>query len=200
MPCHHASCSMRILFDESLRNAIQRHNAASLEAAYRCSIYRRFGPRLSASRFTRHYSNSVGGRARLRIVVSKDTNTLIGHHLAFVRLGNTTPGLLILRRRVGVWRVGVWKPSLEKSHTTCLQNSTHLVITSSRNDVCLFSDDDSSLPSRAGKRRAPRVLINQFFASTSPWFKVQSLPPSCIRVDSLNRVVIIAGRLLRRGR
>lgn len=87
--------------DESLRHAIQRHNATSVEEAldveYIDGSNPDCPPRGSPDTLVIQWAVE-----HERIIVSKDTNTLIGYHRAFVEEGNATPGLLILRRRFRV--------------------------------------------------------------------------------------------------
>ncbi len=84
--------------DESLRNAIRQHNETSPDEVLDVKYIDGTDPTCPA----RHSDDNTVIRwaaEHNRVIVSKDTNTLIGYHRDFVRQGNTTPGLLILRGR-----------------------------------------------------------------------------------------------------
>ncbi len=87
--------------DESLRHAIGRHNATSVEEAldveYLDGSNPDCPPRGSPDTLVIQWAVEHG-----RTIVSRDTNTLIRDHRAFVKEGNATPGLLILRRGFSV--------------------------------------------------------------------------------------------------
>ena len=94
---------LRFLFDEdsldeSLRTAIDQHNEANPNEAIE-RVYIGDSSEDSLPRRSNDPAVIRWAAERNLVIVSKDANTLIAHHTAFVIAGNSTPGLLILRRR-----------------------------------------------------------------------------------------------------